>query len=85
MPSSSRTETKTDIARMVLPPMKTISLMTLSIAFAFIVRAEAARNAVLSVGHFPNIRHVQALVAHNKILFAALERFLHRRWGTGLP
>jgi hypothetical protein len=144
-----------DIARMSLPPMKTISLLTLSIALAFIVRVEAAENAVLRVGHFPNITHAQTLVAHNlsrqgkgwfeerlgpgdkdrvvrlqcrteiyvtiltgfglghllhygrelqamdqvigvmlviiliglltdKILFAPIERFLHRRWGTGL-
>ncbi|HEX7515992.1 MAG TPA: ABC transporter substrate-binding protein [Chthoniobacterales bacterium] len=45
--------------------MKTISLLTLSIAFAFIVRVEAAENSVLRVGHFPNITHAQALVAHN--------------------
>src|ERR1044072_6769830 len=45
--------------------MKTIYLLPLSIAFAFIVRAEAAENAVLRVGHFPNITHAQALVAHN--------------------
>ena len=44
--------------------MKTISL-TFSIAFAFIVRVEAAENSVLRVGHFPNITHAQALVAHN--------------------
>src|ERR1044072_8817896 len=45
--------------------MKTIYLLPLSIAFAFSVRAEAAENAVLRVGHFPNITHAQALVAHN--------------------
>jgi NitT/TauT family transport system substrate-binding protein len=45
--------------------MKTISLLTLSIALAFIVRVEAAENSVLRVGHFPNITHAQALVAHN--------------------
>lgn len=44
--------------------MKTISLLVLSIAFAF-ARVEAADNAVLRVGHFPNITHAQALVAHN--------------------
>jgi NitT/TauT family transport system substrate-binding protein len=45
--------------------MKTISLLVFSIAFAF-VRSEAAdNNAVLRVGHFPNITHAQALVAHN--------------------
>jgi NitT/TauT family transport system substrate-binding protein len=45
--------------------MKTISLLTLSIAFAFVVRVDAADNATLRVGHFPNITHAQALVAHN--------------------
>jgi NitT/TauT family transport system substrate-binding protein len=45
--------------------MKTIFLLTLSIAFAFIVGVEAAENSVLRVGHFPNITHAQALVAHN--------------------
>ncbi len=44
--------------------MKTISLLVFSIASAFL-RAEAADNAVLRVGHFPNITHAQALVAHN--------------------
>jgi len=45
--------------------MKTISLLTLSVAFAFVVRVESADNATLRVGHFPNITHAQALVAHN--------------------
>ena len=31
----------------------------------FIVRVAAAENTVLRVGHFPNITHAQALVAHN--------------------
>jgi NitT/TauT family transport system substrate-binding protein len=44
--------------------MKTISL-TLLIASAFIVPVEAADNATLRVGHFPNVTHAQALVAHN--------------------
>ena len=44
--------------------MKAIALAILSIAIAF-VRAEAAENVVLRVGHFPNITHAQALVAHN--------------------
>jgi NitT/TauT family transport system substrate-binding protein len=50
---------------MVLPPMKTTSLLTLSIALAIAGPTEAAENAVLRVGHFPNITHAQALVAHN--------------------
>jgi NitT/TauT family transport system substrate-binding protein len=45
--------------------MKTFFLLTLSIALGLIVRLEAAENAVLRVGHFPNITHAQALVAHN--------------------
>ncbi|HEV2842489.1 MAG TPA: ABC transporter substrate-binding protein [Chthoniobacterales bacterium] len=45
--------------------MKTIFLSALSIALLFAGRAEAAENAVLRVGHFPNITHAQALVAHN--------------------
>jgi NitT/TauT family transport system substrate-binding protein len=49
---------------MVTPAMKTISLLALSIALAFIVRVEAGGNAALRVGHFPNITHAQALVAH---------------------
>jgi len=45
--------------------MKTISLLTLVIALALIVPAKGADNPVLRVGHFPNITHAQALVAHN--------------------
>ena len=45
--------------------MKKISLLILSIALTCIIRAEAAENTVLRVGHFPNITHAQALVAHN--------------------
>jgi NitT/TauT family transport system substrate-binding protein len=45
--------------------MKTISLLTLSLALVFAGRTEAADNATLRVGHFPNITHAQALVAHN--------------------
>jgi NitT/TauT family transport system substrate-binding protein len=45
--------------------MKTTSLLTLSIALAIAGPTEAAENAVLRVGHFPNITHAQALVAHN--------------------
>ena len=44
--------------------MKTISLLILPLVFAF-ARLEAADIAVLRVGHFPNITHAQALVAHN--------------------
>jgi sulfonate transport system substrate-binding protein len=45
--------------------MKIISLLILSLALAIAGRVEAADNAVLRVGHFPNITHAQALVAHN--------------------
>jgi NitT/TauT family transport system substrate-binding protein len=45
--------------------MKTFFLLPLSIVLSFIVRAEAVENAILRVGHFPNITHAQALVAHN--------------------
>ena len=50
---------------MVTTAVKTISLLVLSIALAFIVCVEAAENAALRVGHFPNITHAQALVAHH--------------------
>jgi NitT/TauT family transport system substrate-binding protein len=45
--------------------MKTIVLSVLSLALLFAGRVEAAENVVLRVGHFPNITHAQALVAHN--------------------
>lgn len=44
--------------------MKTISLLILSVVFVFVARLEAA-DTVLRIGHFPNITHAQALVAHN--------------------
>ena len=45
--------------------MKTISLLFASIAIFSTSAVEAADSAVLRVGHFPNITHAQALVAHN--------------------
>jgi NitT/TauT family transport system substrate-binding protein len=45
--------------------VKTIVLLTFSISLAFAGRVESAENALLRVGHFPNITHAQALVAHN--------------------
>jgi len=45
--------------------MKTTVLLSLSIAFALALRMEGADSAALRVGHFPNITHAQALVAHN--------------------
>jgi NitT/TauT family transport system substrate-binding protein len=45
--------------------MKTIRLIVFSIALALGSLVQAAENIVLRVGHFPNITHAQALVAHN--------------------
>jgi len=53
------------ISRMVLPAMKTISLLACSIRLAFAGCNKVSENVVLRVGHFPNITHAQALVAHN--------------------
>ena len=45
--------------------MRTISLLILSSTLAFTGLVEAGENTILRVGHFPNITHAQALVAHN--------------------
>jgi NitT/TauT family transport system substrate-binding protein len=45
--------------------MKTVPLLIASIALSLASAADAADNTVLRVGHFPNITHAQALVAHN--------------------
>ncbi|MFZ1220165.1 MAG: ABC transporter substrate-binding protein [Chthoniobacterales bacterium] len=45
--------------------LKKIALLLLVSALALGSLAEAADNVVLRVGHFPNITHAQALVAHN--------------------
>ena len=45
--------------------MKTISLLTCSLGLAFAGCNKVSENVVLRVGHFPNITHAQALVAHN--------------------
>src|SRR6476661_8896144 len=45
--------------------MKPIFLAIVSLAAGFIIEVEAAEPTVLRVGHFPNITHAQALVAHN--------------------
>jgi len=45
--------------------MKPIFLAIVSLAAGFIIEIEAAEPTVLRVGHFPNITHAQALVAHN--------------------
>jgi len=45
--------------------MKTIRLLVFSTALALGPLVQAAENVVLRVGHFPNITHAQALVAHN--------------------
>jgi NitT/TauT family transport system substrate-binding protein len=47
---------------MVAAIMKTILLFIF--ALPFVVSGEAAENALVRVGHFPNITHAQALVAH---------------------
>ena len=45
--------------------MKTISLLTCSLGLALAGCNKVSENVVLRVGHFPNITHAQALVAHN--------------------
>jgi NitT/TauT family transport system substrate-binding protein len=45
--------------------MKTILLLVTSFAVSFTSAVDAADNVVLRAGHFPNITHAQALVAHN--------------------
>jgi NitT/TauT family transport system substrate-binding protein len=65
MPSSSRAETNPGNDGMATTTMKTISLLILSIALAVAVRVEGAESRLLRLGHFPNITHAQALVAHN--------------------
>ena len=62
--------------------MKTISLLFLSLALAFAGFAEASDPAVLRVGHFPNITHAQALVAHN--LSRQGKGWFEQRLGSGI-
>src|ERR1043166_9491182 len=45
--------------------LKNISLFAVVAALALGPSVQAAENVVLRVGHFPNITHAQALVAHN--------------------
>jgi sulfonate transport system substrate-binding protein len=45
--------------------LKKISLFAVVAALALGPSVQAAENVVLRVGHFPNITHAQALVAHN--------------------
>ena len=45
--------------------MKTILGIIAAIVVSFTNAAKAADSATLRVGHFPNITHAQALVAHN--------------------
>src|SRR5439155_3247361 len=45
--------------------MKKVFLLAFWAAVACFGRSQAADNSVLRVGHFPNITHAQALVAHN--------------------
>jgi NitT/TauT family transport system substrate-binding protein len=54
-----------DTQRRALSPMTTIGLSILSLTLLMTAPAPAADNAALRVGHFPNITHAQALVAHN--------------------
>jgi NitT/TauT family transport system substrate-binding protein len=62
--------------------MKTTVLLSLSIAFALALRMEGADSAALRVGHFPNITHAQALVAHN--LSRQGKGWFEERLGTGV-
>jgi NitT/TauT family transport system substrate-binding protein len=62
--------------------MKTISLLLLSFTLAFTGLAKAADPAVLRVGHFPNITHAQALVAHN--LSRQGKGWFEQRLGAGI-
>jgi len=61
--------------------MKTIRRLIPLIALTFVVRVEAAENAVLRVGHFPNITHAQALIAHN--LSRQNKGWFEERLGSG--
>jgi NitT/TauT family transport system substrate-binding protein len=62
--------------------MRMILLLTLSVALALSVRVDAGENAVLRVGHFPNITHAHALVAHN--LSRQGKGWFEERLGDGL-
>jgi NitT/TauT family transport system substrate-binding protein len=62
--------------------MKTIVLLLLSITLAITGLADAAENSTLRVGHFPNITHAQALVAHN--LSRQGKGWFEERLGPGL-
>ena len=61
--------------------MKTILLLFLALAVSFTSAVDAADNGVLRVGHFPNITHAQALVAHN--LSRQGKGWFEERLGTG--
>ncbi|MEY2564636.1 MAG: sulfonate transport system substrate-binding protein [Verrucomicrobiota bacterium] len=62
--------------------MKTISLLLLSLTLAFTGLVRAADPAVLRVGHFPNITHAQALVAHN--MSRQGKGWFEQRLGSGI-
>jgi NitT/TauT family transport system substrate-binding protein len=62
--------------------MKTIVLLLLCITLANTGLADAAENSTLRVGHFPNITHAQALVAHN--LSRQGKGWFEERLGPGL-
>jgi NitT/TauT family transport system substrate-binding protein len=61
--------------------MKTILLLVTSFAVSFTSAVDAADNVVLRVGHFPNVTHAQALVAHN--LSRQGEGWFEERLGPG--
>lgn len=64
-PSSSLESNDSDSANGPSAAMRAILLIIAALAFSFLVSCEAAKDSVIRVGHFPNITHAQALVAHN--------------------
>ena len=56
-----------EIARLLvwLGLMKSVFSIAVFVSFTLCAQLEAADPPVLRVGHFPNITHAQALVAHN--------------------
>jgi len=62
--------------------MKTTPLLIAFIALSLTSAADGADNTVLRVGHFPNITHAQALVAHN--LSRQGKGWFEERMGAGI-
>lgn len=62
--------------------MKTTPLLIAFIALSLTRAADGADNTVLRVGHFPNITHAQALVAHN--LSRQGKGWFEERMGAGI-